>query len=111
MIRLNARGRMGKKKCNKSLKLKLHRANDRCYYCNLTTDLETETPDHPRLATVDHRLPLSRGGSRVGPNAVLACFRCNHYKGDMTEEEFWRWRKAKMLGASNKDALRIAKVS
>lgn len=39
-------------------------------------------------ATVDHRVPVSRGGSNGRGNKALACNRCNLLKGTMTEVEF-----------------------
>lgn len=40
------------------------------------------------MATVDHYVPLKRGGADTLSNMVLACFRCNHAKDDMTPEQF-----------------------
>ncbi|MDP3940643.1 MAG: HNH endonuclease [Deltaproteobacteria bacterium] len=40
-----------------------------------------------RIATRDHKWPLSRGGRHHG-NIVLACGSCNQKKGDMTASEF-----------------------
>ncbi|MBW9209909.1 HNH endonuclease [Mumia sp. zg.B53] len=37
--------------------------------------------------TVDHILPRSRGGLLTWENAVAACLRCNHRKGDRTPAE------------------------
>lgn len=39
-------------------------------------------------ATIDHRLPKSRGGGSTIDNLVLACRKCNHSKGRRTAEEF-----------------------
>lgn len=42
--------------------------------------------------TIDHRIPLSRGGADTIANKALACSRCNLLKGRDTEEEFReRW--------------------
>lgn len=48
-----------------------------CYYCKKT-----------RGKTLDHKVPMSRGGDDSLGNLVLACSRCNELKDDMTEEEF-----------------------
>src|SRR5699024_2739304 len=49
------------------------RARDRrCGYCG------------GRPETVDHILPRSRGGTLTWDNAVAACLRCNHRKGNRT---------------------------
>jgi 5-methylcytosine-specific restriction endonuclease McrA len=49
---------------------------------------------------VDHRVPLSRGGSNLIENILPACRRCNAEKHQMTEEEF-RARLAAEEGDSN----------
>ncbi len=37
--------------------------------------------------TVDHVIPRSRGGALTWENAVAACLRCNHRKGNRTPAE------------------------
>ncbi|GAA3538714.1 HNH endonuclease [Aeromicrobium flavum] len=37
--------------------------------------------------TVDHVIPRSRGGTLTWENAVAACLRCNHKKGNRTPSE------------------------
>lgn len=37
---------------------------------------------------VDHRLPLSRGGTDDPDNLTTACWECNREKGDMTAFEY-----------------------
>jgi 5-methylcytosine-specific restriction endonuclease McrA len=57
----------------------LARDGYRCQYCGTrggTFDL-----------TIDHILPVSRGGSTSPDNLVSACFACNQRKGDRTPEE------------------------
>ncbi len=52
------------------------KARDRaCAYCG----------GHPE--TVDHIVPRSRGGALTWENAVAACLRCNHKKGNRTPAE------------------------
>jgi len=54
----------------------------RCYYC--AADLR-----RPGVrATLDHRLPRSRGGSDQRSNLVPARLACNHAKGSLTVAEF-----------------------
>jgi len=53
----------------------LQRDSHRCAYCAASAD------------TVDHVLPRSRGGALSWENAVAACLRCNHRKGNRTPEE------------------------
>ncbi|NKM04160.1 HNH endonuclease [Rhizobium leguminosarum] len=38
--------------------------------------------------TIDHKTPVSRGGSNERSNRVPCCFRCNQVKGDLTDVEF-----------------------
>lgn len=52
----------------------------RCYLCG--TDLDIHT------AQVEHRIPLSRGGSNWIANLAPACSRCNGAKGSQTEKEY-----------------------
>lgn len=62
------------------------RQEGRCAYCGRAMVLG---PTNARnLATLDHVLPLSRGGLHHWENTVAACKACNHYKGDMTADEF-----------------------
>lgn len=66
----------------------------RCHYCRgeMIRPEHDRTPSGSRrpgkLATRDHLLPRSRGGSDQPHNLVLACSTCNAKKGDRTEEEF-----------------------
>ncbi len=40
---------------------------------------------------VDHRIPVSRGGSDDAENLTTACRQCNREKGDMNEAEYRRF--------------------
>jgi 5-methylcytosine-specific restriction endonuclease McrA len=57
-----------------------------CTYCS--RDVVTGQFGGKRLATIDHKIPLSRGGSWKRYNLTCACKRCNELKGNMTAEEF-----------------------
>ena len=91
----------------------VERDGHRCAYCNG----QRMYPES--RFTVDHVIPLSRGGYRNSlSNMVLACARCNNDKADMTAEEWmmspkflertgemngWFWkRKPLMQGAAPK---------
>jgi 5-methylcytosine-specific restriction endonuclease McrA len=51
-----------------------------CFYCH---------EDIPReLRSVDHVIPLSRGGTYNWLNLVLCCRPCNFAKGDLKASEF-----------------------
>jgi len=53
----------------------------RCVYCAHRLPSE--------LATLDHVVPVARGGLHVPGNLVTACARCNRLKGDMLPHEFF----------------------
>jgi len=38
--------------------------------------------------TIDHVIPVSKGGKNSWDNLVTACLRCNHSKSDLTLKEF-----------------------
>ncbi len=52
------------------------RANSLCEYCHAS-----EQWQYVRF-TMDHVIPLSRGGSNTFENLALACFHCNRRKSD-----------------------------
>lgn len=56
-----------------------HRVVGPCFYCG--DDLAT---------TVDHMLPVIRGGTDEPRNLVSCCLSCNSLKHDMTTDEFLR---------------------
>lgn len=62
------------------VRLGLLGAHPYCHWCNAQLCWET--------ATLDHRVPRSRGGDNSAGNLVLACQGCNRTKGDMMPEEF-----------------------
>ena len=55
------------------------RDNGQCQFCGVYV--------HKRAMTIDHVLPVSRGGATSWTNCVLACQRCNHDKGDRLPAE------------------------
>jgi 5-methylcytosine-specific restriction endonuclease McrA len=58
----------------------------KCIYCGREVIVGPDGGD--RLATIDHKIPLSRGGSWKRFNLTCACKGCNGEKGDLTAEEF-----------------------
>lgn len=63
----------------------LKRQNSRCYFCGCKL---TSIPHLPNSQTVDHIVPLSRGGSNSPDNLVLACAHCNFSKHDKLPHEW-----------------------
>lgn len=71
------------------------RDGDHCHYCKQVMDF-TRTAGRgyvPLKATVEHVLPLARGGFHVWENVALACWQCNLRKNASTYEE-WQQRSA-----------------
>lgn len=54
----------------------MQRDNNTCQYCGSTKHL-----------TIDHVMPVSRGGGNTWTNMTTACFKCNNKKGNKTPEE------------------------
>lgn len=64
---------------------------DRCCYCSVEMDFATYRRSDAidaRKATVEHVLPLSRGGGHVASNTRLCCAACNSDKRSRTVEEW-----------------------
>ena len=59
---------------------RLYAKHPYCHYCEIRVDHDTRS--------VDHVIPLSRGGSNKQDNVVLACQKCNGEKADMTADEY-----------------------
>lgn len=59
-----------------------------CYYCKKAVGFS--------LWTIEHKTPVSRGGSWKKENKVGACKTCNGHKANLTEEEY------RMVGADHK---------
>jgi 5-methylcytosine-specific restriction endonuclease McrA len=55
------------------------RDNYECVYCGCST---------PKLLTLDHVIPQSKGGKDSWDNLVTACRTCNSEKSDLTLEEY-----------------------
>jgi hypothetical protein len=60
-----------------------------CVYCRRQTEMPSLIHQaHDLTATVEHVVPVSRGGAMRGPNVTLACHLCNGLKGDMTPHQW-----------------------
>lgn len=58
-----------------------------CFYCGLAVDFSQASPrgggrTGELYPTVDHVIPTGRGGSGEMSNLAMACYKCNHKKGD-----------------------------
>lgn len=66
-----------------------------CYYCQRDLGKLPITSRGPwglsGAITIDHKIPLSRGGTNEDINLVIACWHCNVVKkGDMTADEYFK---------------------
>ncbi len=77
IVRLSVFVRVPFKKIILSRKNILRRDGHRCQFCG--------RGDVP--LTVDHVMPISRGGEDTWENLAAACVECNNRKGDRTPEE------------------------
>lgn len=68
---------------------------DVCYYCGI-----------PGKMTVDHLIPISRGGTDDIENIVPACLLCNARKNNKTAEEFFE-----IINTSKEIAFNQARVA
>lgn len=62
----------------------------RCGICGGRTDPQAKVPD-PRAPTLDHIIPMSRGGPHLYSNVQCACSECNWRKADTLEAEQTRF--------------------
>jgi len=76
IIKLNHYIKSKFKKVSPSKKNIYIRDNFECVYCGAKHDL-----------TIDHVIPISKGGENTWDNMVSACRRCNSKKGDRTPDE------------------------
>lgn len=76
----------------------LIRDNHMCVYCGSTREL-----------TMDHVIPVSKGGQKVWENVVTACVKCNGKKGDRTLKQMG-WKLGKTPKAPPVPSLKYSKV-
>jgi hypothetical protein len=51
-------------------------------------EMELLSIDADRMAQIEHRIPIARGGNNDKSNLVMACRACNLRKGVRTDDEF-----------------------
>jgi hypothetical protein len=66
------------------------RHGDTCPYCRVSMDFAPPTDPTfvPDRATIEHVVPLSRGGAHDWDNVVLCCWQCNVRKNNRTPDEW-----------------------
>lgn len=74
--------------------------NGRCKYCNTRINMADKT--RSGNATIDHVIPLARGGIDEFKNTVAACGDCNLAKSDRNPEDFLRceWLRNKIAAVA-----------
>jgi 5-methylcytosine-specific restriction enzyme A len=63
--------------------------NGKCYYCRR----KMVEGDQNLAPTLDHKVPLARGGQNDYKNTVACCLTCNRFKGSLPPAKFdimWR---------------------
>lgn len=78
----NGPTRMRSKRRRKIVQILIGFYGNRCYYCTRSFQ------EDPEFRSLDHLIPLSRGGSHELSNLVLCCIKCNNAKADMTWWEY-----------------------
>lgn len=57
------------------------RDGHRCHICKAMTNPKAKVPN-PKAPTIDHIIPLAKGGTHEPSNVATACFMCNCLKSD-----------------------------
>jgi len=88
--------------------------NNNCFYCGTAI---THYSKKFNTLDVDHKIPISRGGTDDQENLVASCKNCNRAKCDMTHDEFFALRKSQIdhaksssIGATTIVALQMEDV-
>lgn len=79
-----------------AIRLALYELHEgRCCYCGLQTTMPPPgwrtrhwTKANPPYATIEHKTPVSRGGTNDMSNLALACVTCNQVRGAMLSPGF-----------------------
>lgn len=73
-----------------SKKSLMRKHGTQCYYCGKEMDFSVGIGwnFHRDMATIEHLIPLARGGEHTFENTVLACRHCNLSKSAKSESEF-----------------------
>lgn len=70
---------------------KLYNATNKCFYCG------KETVPFTVDKQIDHKIPISRGGNNNIKNLVVCCKSCNSGKREMTDAEYFAYRKGEKI--------------
>lgn len=67
--------------------------NHKCCYCGVEMTVDLTDQKGPTAASVEHVIPLSKGGRRAFENEVAACKACNSSRGNMDAMTFYHRRQ------------------
>jgi len=71
------------------IELLIQRDGRHCHYCKRPVRLARELSAHRKDdATIDHKIPTSKGGANAPDNLLLACRECNEAKADRDYNDF-----------------------
>jgi len=70
-----------------------------CCWCGVATKFHGSV-DEPHFATIEHLIPLSKGGENSKENRRIACWKCNQERGNDTT-----YFERKLEAAFNKNHL------
>lgn len=76
----------------KLIEAKWEASDKTCILCGQPIDLDAKAP-HPNSRTLEHLMPISRGGRHDMDNIDFAHYSCNASKRDKTLEEYREWGK------------------
>ena len=79
-------------------KAKFAEAGGKCVYCGVEVTYYSKRHNTMEL---DHKIPVSKGGSDDPDNLACSCRPCNRAKHDMTAEEFVALRSGRANAAKN----------
>ena len=63
-----------------------------------------ETEKNSNFLTIDHIVPISRGGTNHQFNLMVLCERCNGSKGN---QDPWQWLHSSRMSSRNSEILRL----
>jgi len=78
---INYSKRLSNKKYRETRNRILTLFDHKCFYCGIDADV------------IDHKIPLSIGGSNNDENLTASCLKCNSVKSNRTPEEYLKFKK------------------
>jgi 5-methylcytosine-specific restriction endonuclease McrA len=88
--------KMGGKKRNRRVEVLMNGHDSvKCFYCPKILVKST--------VTLDHVIPISKGGTHELSNLVLACYKCNNEKGNDIIIDYCNSKKVFIIDSYNKN--------